>query len=206
MKKFLINITLFLLPVVIFLTTVEFLLRKIPNDYSYKYNYLLKKASAIEVLALGSSHSFYGINPLYFNKISYNAAYVSQDLKYDYCIFNLFSKNFKNLKTLVINISYSSLVTTLETSDEDWRIINYKKYNCDLPNKLKYRLFILNFRSDLILKKITLYLNSYFNKKSLNITSSELGFGTSFSNVEQMDLNATGEVSAQRHTKNLGSP
>ena len=62
---------------------VEFLVRKIPNVYGYKFEEITKNDKHYKTLILGSSHSFFGINPDYLSDPSFNAANVSQDFKYD---------------------------------------------------------------------------------------------------------------------------
>ena len=83
MKKFWLHILKIILPIFIFFLVLEIAIRKIPNDYQLKKVYLDKNASKINTLILGSSHSFYGINPEYFSKHTFNAAYVSQTLDLD---------------------------------------------------------------------------------------------------------------------------
>ena len=61
----------------------ELLLRNIPNDYSFKKNYLNTKSNSIEVLFLGSSHIYYGINPEYISRNSFNGSHISQSLNFD---------------------------------------------------------------------------------------------------------------------------
>ncbi|MDR2410253.1 MAG: hypothetical protein LBE13_19380 [Bacteroidales bacterium] len=84
MRKFIVRTFLYLLPVLLFLILLEILLRNIPNDYSYKKKYLDTQFCNIETLILGNSHSFYGIDPVYFSTNTFNAAHVSQSLDYDY--------------------------------------------------------------------------------------------------------------------------
>ena len=62
------------LAVVIAFIPMEILLENIPNDYSFKKEYLDENSDSIEILVLGSSHSYYGINPIYFHLRAFNAS------------------------------------------------------------------------------------------------------------------------------------
>ncbi|OEU60442.1 MAG: hypothetical protein BAW33_00165 [Desulfobacterales bacterium C00003104] len=200
MSQFVLKIILFALPILFFVFFVEYIARQIPNDYSYKNEYLSKNAENIEILVLGSSHSFYGINPDHFTLNAFNASHVSQSLNYDYFIFKKFKNNFSNIKVLVLPISYVTLFSRLEDGIEDWRVKNYSiYYECEYHSSLKYKTEILNTKPMKIGKQVVKYLWS--NGKTKNITVSKLGFGLNYSNQEQSDLIATGISAAKRHTK-----
>ena len=174
---------------------LEISLRKIPNDYQLKKEYLDKNASEINTLILGSSHTFYGLNPEYFSKKTFNAAYVSQSLDLDYKILKTYESKFKNLKTVIIPISYFSLFETLETDIEKWRMKNYVLYY-DFPIKTdlnnQYEIFNSDIKSNL--KKT---IKHYFLNKTY-ITSSNLGWGTNFNSKDKKEFK--GEITAKKHT------
>ena len=65
---------------------LEVLIQNIPNEYSYKKSYLDSNSNEIEVLFLGSSHVYYGVNPEYISANSFNASHIAQTLDYDYAI------------------------------------------------------------------------------------------------------------------------
>ena len=115
MKKFLFHLSKIILPILFFFLVLEIAIRKIPNDYQLKKDYLDKNAAEINTLILGSSHTFYGLNPEYFSKKTFNAAYVSQSLDLDYEILKKYDSKLKNLKTVIVPISYFSLFETLDT-------------------------------------------------------------------------------------------
>ena len=98
MKKFIKRAVIFSIPVVITIICIELLLRKIPNDYRYKNEYLENHSNEIEILFLGSSHVYYGVNPKYITYNSFNAANKSQSLDYDVKILQKFEKKLKNIK------------------------------------------------------------------------------------------------------------
>jgi hypothetical protein len=196
--RFIYKIVVFTFPILIFICFSEFIIKQIPNDYSYKNEYLTKNAQHIQILILGSSHSFFGINPKYFSKNSFNAAHVSQSLKYDLFILKKFKKNFSNLKVLILPISYFTLFTQLEDGQEHWRAKYYSLYyNCRYHSNLMYNTEVMTSKPLTIIE----LLIKYFNGEN-NITVSNLGFGLSYTNTAQSDLRKSGISAAKRHTKN----
>lgn len=203
MRRYLVNTFLyFILPVVILAVSTEVLLRNIPNDYKYKREYLIANADKIEVLILGSSHSYRGVNPAFFSKDAFNLAYVSQPLFYDLKLFEKYSSDLKNLKTIFVPVSYFSLFSNIEDGKEAWRIKNYEIYH-DLHYypQLKYQLEILATDFDVSRRRMF----SYYIQGKSQISCSPLGWGGGKirkGNKKQI-LEETGLAAATRHTKNL---
>jgi hypothetical protein len=103
-----------MLPIVLVAFICEVAFRAIPNDYKLKRHYLDKNALQIETLILGSSHALYGINPEYFTTKTFNGSNISQSINYDYQIIKKYEKDLKNLKTLILPLSYFTLFRKLE--------------------------------------------------------------------------------------------
>jgi len=153
MRKFIVRVLLFVLPVIVLIITGELLLRRLPNDYRNKRNYLDKYASDISILILGSSHALNGINPDYFSEKAFNAAYISQTIDLDAEIIKKYDMQWQKLKYIVLSLSYFTLEEQIEKSIEAWRIKNYVLYwktrkSCKitdhseiLGNKLRYNLY-----------------------------------------------------------------
>ena len=157
MKKFILKTIFFLLPIFVLAVIMEISLRTIPNDYKQKRDYMDSHSNEIEVLILGSSHSLYGINPRYFSQKTYNMAYVSQSLDLDYKILEKYHNRFKNLKTIIVDISYFSLYATLETEAESWRAKNYNIYY-DIPtSKVTNNFEVLTNKLDINYSRMKLY-------------------------------------------------
>ncbi len=123
---------------------IEQTLRKIPNDYKYKADYLKENGKQIETLILGSSHTFTGLNPKLFTNKTFNAAHSAQSLDLDYKIFEQNRKYLPNLKTIIIPISYFSFTKQLNNFNQKklkyysiyWKIdINNNDFN------LNYEIF-----------------------------------------------------------------
>lgn len=189
---------LFLLPLTVLGVVLEVSLRQMPNDYKLKKEYLEKYADDIEVLLLGSSHSFYGLNPEYFSQKTFNAAYVSQSLAYDLEILKRQLENSQNIKTVVLPVSVFSLYLRLEDGADSWRVKNYVMYY-GMENKG-------DITNNTELFSNTLPVNyarfkNYYVKNEPAVTCSNLGWGTQFKSENAQDLEATGKVAAERHTQ-----
>ena len=134
MKKFLKYTLLFLLPIIIVAIPVEYFIRQVPNPYKYKYEWMQKNAEDVEILVFGSSHTFYGIRPEFFEGKGFNLANASQGLQQDLFLLKYWADRYKNLKTVIVPISYSSWFGQgLEKGSESYRCRYYKIYmDCDL--------------------------------------------------------------------------
>ncbi len=200
MLKFVVKIFLFILPVACMGSLLELALRKVPNDYAFKKTYLDAHSNEVEILVLGTSHNFYGVDPVYFSSHTFNAAYLSQPLNYDYEILKKYSNRFDHLKTVVLNVSAFSLYSTLTTSH--W-IKNYVLYY-DMGNtahSLSDHFEILADRLFISCRKFF----RYYIKKEQPIRTSALGWGTNYKTPGAVDLNISGKKEAKRHTENIAS-
>ena len=84
MKRFILRLSVFAIMLVILLALIELIARKAPNTYKDKERTMLSTLSdSVEVLVLGSSHNFYGLNPQLIKKSCYNLANTSQTIYYD---------------------------------------------------------------------------------------------------------------------------
>ncbi len=195
MKKFIVRFLFFMIPILGMLIFMECLLRSIPNDYSYKSDYLKNHSEGVEVLFLGSSHTYYGINPKYISQKTFNASHISQTLDVDFQLVDDNLENLKSLKYLVIPVDYFSLYTKLSESKEAWRLKNYNiYYGLNLSVNPKDYLELLSFKFQINIERI---INYYFNKKNY-VTCSDLGYGVV--KRKQKDLIETGIEASKRHT------
>jgi len=196
MKKFLKSLTFFLLPIFLTAIVAEIFLRKIPNDYRVKKQYLERHSKEIKVLFLGSSHAYYGINSTYIKEPSFNAAYVSQSLKIDYEILNQYKSSLKSLKAIILPISYFSLNSSMENNGEGWRNKYYNiYYHINLGYRPQDNLEILN-KFSLSWYKIVNYYIKHINP----VSSSSLGWGTHSSQNSTKSLEESGIEASSRHT------
>lgn len=197
MKRILLKTFYFSLPIILVGLCMEVLLRNVPNDYLYKREYLDMHSNEIETLIMGSSHAFYGFDPIYFSSETFNASHISQSLNYDFEIYRKYQNDFNNLKTIILPISYFTLWGKLENSEESWRVKNYSLYY-----KIKTSGSVID-NTELFSNKFginikRLYL--YYIKKQESISCSEFGWGTAYESENSKDLIETGEIAAKRHT------
>ena len=196
MRRYLIKTIVFLFPVLVCVVICEAMLRRVDNDYKYKNNWLSKNASSVQVLSLGSSHGYFGIDPTQFELNAFNAAHVSQDIKYDNFIFNKFVNEMDSLKFIILPISYFTPCSNLEKGIEDWRVKYYMMYyHCPYhPLNLKFHLEIADGIHPLrVLRAI--------QGKDDNRYCTDLGQGTQYKLASRSDnWKESGKVAAERHT------
>ena len=196
MKSFLIKSIYFLIPFIIIIIFLEISLENIPNEYKYKSQFLNNHSNSIKILILGSSHSFYGINPEHFPTNTFNASHNGQTLDYDYKIFKKYQKKLNNLKIIILPISYFSLYDKFEDNGALWRIKDYDMYyNFDKKQSLISRIFIFNTNLRSSINKITTYYQS--DKKPC---CSYLGWGKAIKSKNSPNLEQTGKLAAKNHT------
>lgn len=198
MKILIRNLIFFSLPIVILLAGIEIYLRNIPNVYSYKNNYLIKHSSEIEVLYLGNSHIYYGINPEMSNFRSFNLAHISQSLDLDLALLNNYKESLSNLKCIVIPVDYFSLRSNLGLGVENWRIKNYEIYyklNTKLDYSHKFEIFNGKFKDHV--DRLLL------NEQEKNIKDyNSLGWGTDYVSQGPKTLEEIGAYQALKNTLN----
>ncbi len=182
MNKFISKLFLFILPFILAFFSMELLLRKIPNDYRYKSEYLSSNSDNISKLFLGSSHSYFGINPDFISGNAFNASHISQSIDIDYEIIKKYD-NWDDLKFIIIPIDYFTLFSRLSNGVEYWRIKNYNLYyNMNLSNKLSDNFELPNSSLKSNLQRIS----SYYIKGNSSLTCSKFGFGTNY--TDTLDL------------------
>lgn len=204
MKRFLKTILLFLLPVICCLCILEYAMRCVPNGYSYKNQWLTENINRVYIWTFGSSHGIYGISPRYFSKPAFNSAHVSQPLKYDAFIFYKFVDRADSLEWVVLPISYFTLTSKMEDSDEWWRIKNYCIYY-DCP----YHKWEPKYHFEVIGNPLTFYKQiervvRYRTKGENDNSCDSLGFSLGYSKQDRGDnWYMDGKQRAKAHTKDL---
>jgi hypothetical protein len=197
MQRFLIKIILFSCPIIIVLVFGEYILRTIPNDYAKKRTFLDKKSNNVEVLFMGNSHIYYGINPSLMSKSSFNAAHISQSLNYDLAILKKYNNDLNSLKYIVVPIDYFSLYTSLESGIEKWRTKNYYiYYNISKIENFWDAFEITNSKLPNSINRIKKYLLHQKN----DVTCKELGFGLNYNSKNNQDIVGTGQKAAVKHS------
>lgn len=201
MKNFLKISFLFSIPVLLILLVIEILLRRIPNDYLFKSEYLDKNSKKIEVLYLGNSHLYFGINPEFSNLESFNAAYTSQSVDLDWLILSKY-KDWSHLKYIVLSVDYISLYTQLGNNVEAWRMKNYNLYYGIKPSyHLENSAEIFNGK---FAKNID-RLDKFYNKGVSDLDCNHWGFGTLYNHTTSNNIDLSSKEAAKRHKVDIKS-
>lgn len=129
MKRFLLVLIIFLIPLFVVLVCLEGIARNVPNEYKYKAEWMEQHADSVETLIFGSSHAFYGIDPKVIGKNTFSMAFTAQIPLQDQFLFHKYINDYKNLKRVILVISYFSLFDDGKGErGENWRNVNYKVY------------------------------------------------------------------------------
>jgi hypothetical protein len=126
--RFISKLALFLSPIALLLSVTEIRLGSVNSGYRTKREYLEQSIDRAEVLAMGSSHAYYGIQARLLSPSAFNASYVAQDVYYDSRIVLNYLPRAKNLKLVILTISYFTFETRLEDYSEGWRASYYYRY------------------------------------------------------------------------------
>ncbi|MGO4772961.1 hypothetical protein ACEN2I_14970 [Flavobacterium sp. W22_SRS_FK3] len=128
MKKLIKKIFFFAIPILLVLLCIELFYRIAPNTFIVKREDVKRRFDNAEVLIFGNSHTFYGLNPKFFSKQTYNLANISQTLYFDNLLFEKYYCKFKKLDFIILNIDYESLSELDNGDDNVWRKYYYKSY------------------------------------------------------------------------------
>lgn len=202
MKKYLVEIVFyFLLPVVLVAVVAEYSLRKIPNDYAFKNQWLTQNSSDVEVLTLGASSVLYDIDPQYFQRKGFNAAHLSQSLKYDHFIFNKFIDRMPSLEYVIMGIDYWSPFSDIKESSEWWRIKYYNIYYGSKYYRWEGRYnYELYFRDIATFKTAANGLLTLLGMKNeTRRTVNDMGYGPHYTLDNRLTEWDNGEFEAFRH-------
>jgi hypothetical protein len=197
MNLFLKRIALFVTFISIILCLIEYSVRQLDNSYKIKTEYLEANSNSIETLILGSSHTYYGVNPNLIESTTFNASNVSQSPDVDLAILKSYEDALNSLSTIVIRLSYDTLFEQLKDSPEDWRLKDYKLYtSIDLEYLFKHNSEILSTGTRQAIRVLKEY---YINNKPI-LNCDSLGWGNDLSKRPQVNLEEVGVIAAKRHT------
>jgi len=130
LKKIISKIILFLLPLILVALFFEYQLKNRPfvSSYATKKYFFEKQLDSVEILILGSSQTFNGVNPSCFTNKTFNLANVSQTIYYDKRLTLQYLPKLTKLKTVVVSISYFSFFYQLFDIKENWRDYYYLQH------------------------------------------------------------------------------
>ena len=127
MRRFIRNIALYALPVLIIAVALEFVAESIPNSYTYKRDYMEQHGAQIEMLILGSSNAYDGLNPSVLPH-AFNLANSSQTLEDDYRLLAKYIDSMDSLQTVIVGLGYHSLGATTEDNRRTYYTIYMDLY------------------------------------------------------------------------------
>jgi len=128
MRRFFLKLTLFLAPILLALGLVEYGLSRLQTGYEAKRVYLERNVEEARVLVTGSSHAYYAVQPRLFGVPAFNTAYVSQDVYYDTRIVLRYLPRARNLRLVVVSVSYFTFEGIMEDSIAAPRVPFYKRF------------------------------------------------------------------------------
>lgn len=177
MKNFLRKTVWFIIPIFLGWLALESFYRFIPNNYTEKQKQILQSYDS-EILILGNSHSFYGINPSFFTQKAYNFSNISQSLYFDELLLEKHITHFENLKYVILTIDYFTLSQEDDTSEDLWRKYYYQQYmDIEVPSIAKIDFKSYSLATTRNLEMNIELLRKYRNEKKL-IECNDLGWGS----------------------------
>lgn len=127
MKRFLLDIGLFVVVALLFFGALEWVAESIPNSYTYKRDYMEQQGSQIQTLILGSSNAYDGLNPSVIPH-AFNLSNSSQTLEDDYRLLAKYIDSMNSLQTVIVGLSYAAFGATTEANRRTYYTIYMDLY------------------------------------------------------------------------------
>ncbi len=207
MKKYLKKVSYFLIIPLIGFLLIEWNVRSIANSYSYKMDQFKIVKSSIDQLILGNSHAYYGLNPSFLSKSSFNLANLSQSLDIDFALLKENIEELDSLNTVILPISSFSLAFHLTESEESWRKYDYYFYSGLARDQLSIPSFDIRNMSLVLAKGFKPnvdILKNYWRKGSL-INCSDNGWGNNYEGTILSTDEKLVKGTVERHASFMGS-
>lgn len=198
MSWFASRIILFVVPVLLLLAALETSLRRLPNHCAFTNHYLLHSGREVEILVLGGSHAFNGVDPEGLGDQAFNAANVAQDHRLDRAVLERYIDSLPRLRCIILPVSYCSIGSRMELSGEPWRIKNYA-----IHMGLREPGMGLDMRFELMTGKISAAVGrlvDHWNDDGSDIVFRPHG-GSPGRPQPGIDMDEHGLATAKRHTK-----
>ncbi len=125
MKRFLKTLLIFIIPLAMVTLVFEIYLRTMNTEYKQKITGLVANYDDIEVLALGNSHAYNGVDPRQFDLETYNMAAGNQSLYFDKRITLKHIDSLKNLRYVLISFDQHSLYFSSQGIRDTWLYYDY---------------------------------------------------------------------------------
>lgn len=164
-QSFFKSVLVFFIPVVAAYTFVEVLVSQLPFQYTIIADYIASEGSKIDIITTGSSQMKCAVNPAFMKEPTLNFGSTSQHHNTDYAIITQTHDKLKNVKCLVLEVSYSHFELP-HNAPTFWKNNVYLKYydvnNFDRTTYFKDKLIFLS-RPDIYTKELT---NHYLKNKT----------------------------------------
>jgi len=131
-KKFITYCLLFFIPIIVIYGIVEYLTLNIRSGHTIKQRIIKDESDTIETLVLGSSQILRAVNPEFLDSKTLSLASGNQHHDTDFKILKQLRNQFPNLKTVLLEVSYSHFELPHNGTDF-WKNSIYLKYynvNC----------------------------------------------------------------------------
>jgi len=115
-------------PAIVILIYVEVGLNKLDTHYLKKSEDLKSQANNIQILSLGSSNAYFGLNPREYSCLGFNLAFNAQSMYYDMEIIKKYIDTMPKLRIVVLPAIFYTTGTRLVGTSQDWRMYFYKQY------------------------------------------------------------------------------
>ena len=176
----------------------EMFYRFMPNNYTLKHQELQKRYKTVEVLIFGNSHTFYGLNPKYFDRPTFNLGNLSQSLYFDQMLFEKHIDHLENLKFVILNVEHFNLSAVVNSSANNLKKHYYRSYmDLDVPIvsmwEPKAHLLFLNVN----IQQNRGLLARYFREGTLLYSDSN-GFGTNYPKAKALNIKKNVKESLRR--------
>ncbi len=193
MPKFRLKLFVITFPILLLLGYTEWFYRHVPNNYTVKKQYIDAHAQEIEVLLLGDSHCFYGLNPDYFSERTFNLSNISQTIYFDKLLFDKYIDQLPKLRKVVFCLEYANLSQKDNTQEDLWRKYFYQAFmDLTVPLIQRYdaKQYVLSLNQG-ILKTIKLMLRYFSTGSITDCKPNGWGINYTFENRTKPSLSAT---------------
>jgi hypothetical protein len=180
MKKFLIRLSIFVIPFAIFFVLVEHYCAN-QSTFAIKRHYVENEKGRNEILILGSSHLQNALNPEFFAQNTTNLAFAGQTVEINYYLMEKYINEMPKLKMVIFEASPHSIYMKFDPEEGNGHIYanlydiyykvspySVKNYSCLLTNFKFFSGIYLDYINPLetkyIINKYGFVTNDYYDR------------------------------------------
>lgn len=188
-RKFITYCLLFFIPVVVIYGIAEWLTLNVPSAFEVNKNRLQEEGQEIQTLVLGSSQQMNAINPEWVSNPTLNVASGDQHHDTDFKLYQGLESKLPNLKTVVLEVSYSHFEMPHNGKDF-WKnslYYHYYKVNC-FERKAYFKDRLVYLSNTRFFSKM---MDEYYIKKTIIPKINEFGFNSTdgYKQFARLDYN-----------------